>query len=524
MKRSKFVYIVLIVIISGLILKLVLSAIINPWIADKIEIALNKNDNYIFKIEKAQIRLLSSGIEIKNVSIVPKNKSDYKHDINCKIASVKVKGFNLFSALFSKKITIKSIFVSNCSLNGLIPPIKDNAQPIIIPLEIKVDIITFDGTNVSIAGFSNSEAYSIEEGILKVYDLHLIKNDTLSKQVIARLDFKAQELASVTADSMYSLRLCNIDYRSNSNLASADSFFIHPNYHDYNFTSRYKYQKDRIEAVISDINIKDFDAADYIRSGRLSCTYAVAGKMDLNIFRDRRKEFNHIERPVFQEIIYNYASLIRLDTINILNGNIIYREHAEKASESGQITFNNISAEIYNISNDPVFRNRKSFLELRCNALLMGKGKLSILLRSKIFDDMNSFSASGRLSEMEISEMNPYLENIALFYATSGKIDAIDFSFTANDYESNGKMTMLYNGLNITVKNKKTDDTTAILERIISNIANRKIMDSNPLKGEEARIGIINFRRDPEKFLFSYFAKSFLSGMKSSLLKPSKSR
>jgi hypothetical protein len=73
--------------------------------------------------------------------------------------------------------------------------------------------------------------------------------------------------------------------------------------------------------------------------------------------------------------------------------------------------------------------------------------------------------------------------------------------------------------LSLTVKNKRSDDTTAFRERFISAILNRKILSSNPITGENARPGTIYYRRDPEKFLFNYCAKSILSGMKSSLLK-----
>ena len=51
---------------------------------------------------------------------------------------------------------------------------------------------------------------------------------------------------------------------------------------------------------------------------------------------------------------------------------------------------------------------------------------------------------------------------------------------------------MIYNDLYLTVKNKNTDDTTAIKERLISVIANIKVIDSNPLPGNELRIGAIN--------------------------------
>jgi hypothetical protein len=166
----------------------------------------------------------------------------------------------------------------------------------------------------------------------------------------------------------------------------------------------------------------------------------------------------------------------------------------------------------------------KTFLELRCSALLMGKGKIGIVLKSMLFDSQNLFSVNGTLTAMELGEMNPYLANSALVYVTSGKLDKMEFSFTATNTGSNGTMTMLYDGLDLAVKNKNTNDTTAIKERLISLFANIKVIDSNPLPGKEVREGIIKYERNPEKFLFSYCAKSILSGIKSSVLKNKKDK
>jgi hypothetical protein len=98
----------------------------------------------------------------------------------------------------------------------------------------------------------------------------------------------------------------------------------------------------------------------------------------------------------------------------------------------------------------------------------------------------------------------------------------MNFSFTANNAKATGKMTILYHELDIAIKNKQTDDTTAFRERFISFITNRKVLDSNPIPDEDIREGIIDYERDPEKFLFSYCFKSILSGIKSSLVKSPK--
>jgi hypothetical protein len=123
---------------------------------------------------------------------------------------------------------------------------------------------------------------------------------------------------------------------------------------------------------------------------------------------------------------------------------------------------------------------------------------------------------------MEISELNPMLEKNAFVFVKSGKIDAMNFSFTANNTKASGKMIFLYHGLDVAIKNKRTDDTTAIKELFLSIIANKLLINSNPVPGDGVRVGNIEYRRDPEKFLINYCLKSVLSGIKSSLVKMQK--
>jgi len=79
--------------------------------------------------------------------------------------------------------------------------------------------------------------------------------------------------------------------------------------------------------------------------------------------------------------------------------------------------------------------------------------------------------------------------------------------------------------LEIAVKNKRTDDTTAFRERFISLFANKRVPDSNPVPGKKMIEGIIDSERDPEKFIFHYCFVSILSGIKSSLVNnPNKSK
>jgi hypothetical protein len=147
----------------------------------------------------------------------------------------------------------------------------------------------------------------------------------------------------------------------------------------------------------------------------------------------------------------------------------------------------------------------------------MGKGKITVQLKGRLFDSMNTFSLDGTLSGMEAGELNPMLENNAAIYVTSGKIESMNFNISADNTNATGEMFLRYHGLNIRLKNKKTNETTAIKEKLGSIVANMIILDANPQSDKALRKGVIDYRRDPEKSLVNYCAHSILSGIKSSL-------
>jgi hypothetical protein len=520
MKRKIFLKILLGIATLVLMIKFLTTVIVEPWIGKKIQAALIENNrDYLIEIDKVHILMITSGIKLESITIYSKQEHGGNLDLNVEIVSIKCKGINLLKAIFKNDIYIRGVTISNSCIKGKIPFSGEAIPPIVSHLNIRIRRILFDKLDLAMENTSTAQSYSVKEGVLKVHDLQVEKQDTLCPGIVKQFDFKAEEFLSVSSDSMYLFKASGIIYSTTSNTLLVNSFSIHPNYSDYDFTSRYEFQTVRIEAGFSNIYIHDFDAAGYFLSKNPISSYIEIGKMDMKIFRDKRKEFRHANIPAFQDMIYNYLGTIQIDSIGLINGNVAYTVHDEKANEPGSINFNEINAKIYKISNNTIYKTYNDFLELKGNALFMGKSKMTILLKGRIFDSQNTFSFNGTLSGMDADELNPILEKNAFIYATSGKIDAMNFSFTANNAEATGKMTMLYHGLDIAVKNKRTDDTTAFRERFISLIVNGKVLDSNPMPGEDVREGIIYYERDPERFLLSYCFNSILSGIKSSLAK-----
>ena len=254
MRQKLFLKIVLGIVAFALLLILLTTVVAEPWIGKKIQAAFNKSSgNYLLEIGDVDISIIKSGVELENVTLIPKQGQDSLPDLRGEIASVNFKGIKLVKALFRKDIDIREVNVSNIRITGRTPFPKKDIPPKVSSLNIRIDSLFFDNVTVDIESTSTARAYSVNDGILKIYDLRVNKLDTLSPGLIKYLDFDVQELRTVSPDSMYTFTATGINYSETSNNLAVDSFSVHPNYSDSVFTARRRFETDRFDARFSHI-------------------------------------------------------------------------------------------------------------------------------------------------------------------------------------------------------------------------------------------------------------------------------
>lgn len=510
--------IILAIIIFAIAVVFVTPVFVGPIIDKKITALLNeKYPDLSIEIDKVRWSLIPSRLTIKKITISSKAEYAGQSVLNGKIATIQLKGIKLLKFLFKNEYKVEEVIISNSNLEGIVPLKDQEKTPTLSSFDLSIGNVLFDQINLALKDSSSALTLSVKNGVLNIVDLKIEKLDTLLR--LNHLNFRAEQIQSVSDDSLYTYTATGIVYSDTLKRLSNDSLSIIPNYDEYDFTARHQYETDWIETHFSHITLDQFSAADFYNSGNLVSSYITIGKVDMNVFRDKRKEDSPKEKPAFQEMIYNYPGFLRIDSITFADGQITYTEHAEKATEPGKISIQGLNAKIYNLTDDTIYKTQDASLIMIAQALIMGKGKLEVSLNAKLFDPLHAFSMKGMLAELELKELNPILEPNAFMFANSGKIEKINFNFTANDNKATGKMTLLYNELDISIVNKRTNDTSGLKTQIISFFANKGTWDSNPVPGEEVRVGIIDFERDPTRFFINYSIKSIISGIKSSIKK-----
>lgn len=514
MKRKTLLIGAISLVVVVLILKLTTTLFVEPWLGNRLESHFNDtSEKYRITVGPIHLRPLFAEVKLDSILLISKDKR-----LTGRVTAVSIQGVNLFRLLFQKNISIRKLSVSEIRIFGQLPHSEKKALPTIMPMNLRIGRIVFKKIDFGLEELELAKAYSLQSGVLNMHDLKIEKRDTLSIRLVKGFDFKADGFQTVTEDSMYTYRLKGIDYRFRPGKLLVKEFVIHPNYSKKRFAELHRFASDRMDGRMSNIVAGGFSVEDFLKSNRLGSSGIEIDSLNLMVYRDNRVEKRHVVKPVFQEMMYNSPISLNLDSIHVKNGDITYVEQVPKANHEGSISFNQIHATLYNVTNDTLYKKKKASLILKGDALLMGKGRFNVLLDAKLFDRLHTFTVKAKLSHIPANSLNPLLRNNVFMMVNSGEIESMTFFFTANDQKAVGNMYLLYSNLKIAVLNKETDQSSALSERFISMVLNSKILDSNPKPGKQVRVGKIEYDRDPEKFLFSYCVKSIVSGIRTSIL------
>lgn len=510
--------ILLVIFAFAVAMTMIAPLIVNPILKKKILATLNqKYPDYDITIEKVRWMLIPSRLTLKKITVrhtaPPWNKTSLKGDIQ----SIQFNGIRNIKALFEQEYEIHDIVVTNSHIEGKIPFSRKEKIPVTSTIKVRIDHIRFHQINLALKDTSSAQTLIIEEGALQIKDLDIKEKDPVD--IFHRLDFRAKSVGSNSPDSMYTYRVHGVVYSDSIRMLSIDSLLMVPNYKRYDFTGRYPYETDRFDMTMKDIKLLDFHAGNFYKSGQLVSSCLSIGHVDLEAFRDKRKKDSKENKPAFQEYIYRYPGFLRIDSMLFDHGDITYIEHADGAEEPGWVHLKDLKAKAYSITNDTIYKTKDTSLTIIAEALLMGKSKMAVSLKARLFDPMNTFSMKGSLAAMDIKELNPILERNAYINANTTRVNQLKFNFIANDTKATGELIMLYDALDLAVINKRTEETDGLKEQIISLIANKATWDANPLPKEQIRVGIIDYERDSTKFVINYCLKSIVSGVKSTIIK-----
>jgi len=510
---------------------------------------------YSIKYDSVDLNFFKRCIHIKNLSVNLDEKifNKIKAESHKKrtllktlLPELKIEGISILKLIFSKSLNINNVSMKDGEL--VIIKIKKNKNKkdrIDNKIKMKnagsddrakkklkfakstfIKNLNVDNTSFTIIQPSRKDPIlTIPDVSLALSKLKIFRKEDAYPKTYFSFDSGISTLREPTIffrKGFYKLKAKELVFSKSESFISINHLEWVPRYKRYQFSRRKGYRISRHSLKIDKVIFEGIHFNDYFENQRFYSRLLTVENPEFDIFRDKNMHKNpRPKRKKFpQQLLRELKFKLRIDHINVSNGQIVYTERPKGGKKLGKLFFNDIQAHLKNVTNYPGLLEKKISLVLTGAAKIMGKSIFRTTLTIPINNKKNLFMFSGSLERTDLKIFNSMLENNFHIRFNSGIVRKLDFSARADNNRAIGEMRLLYNNLKISIFEKEGEHKK---RKIFSFLANAVIRTHNPKPGKPLRVGKIFYKRERPISMLKYIWKSLISGGKSSIgLKRSK--
>jgi len=206
---------------------------------------------------------------------------------------------------------------------------------------------------------------------------------------------------------------------------------------------------------------------------------------------------------------------IRVKTVELASSSVVYEEYPKAGyGQTGILRIEKVRATLSPIINHPVASD-PAYITMNVVGSLMGSGTAHGIIIMP-FQKNKSYRIKGAIERLELTKLNSSSENLGKIRIKSGFLDFLFFDFTMTEQRSTGKIIGAYHHLIIQQLKKHTEEKN--VADFASFMLRHLIIPLNKDKSlpERKRTGLVDYQRDPTRFVSHYFLQSLLMGVKKS--------
>ena len=392
---------------------------------------------------------------------------------------------------------------------------------------IKVDSMSIRQARVKLNTVKNADTSGIE--LNHVYlsvkgtriDRDLIQQDSrilFSDNI--RLGVKGYSFR--TDDGLYDVSAKEMGLDTENTTLWMDSLRVIPAVDRDAFAKTKGYETDQFTFINKRLEIQDIDLQELIYHNNLVTKRIFLDGFNLGVYRDKRQPFPEDHYPPMPQTSLRKSKLgILIKEVTFINGYISYSERVKGGGRTGFIDLTDITVTSDTISNLKSVLDLNYVTNLHASMNIMGTGHLEADFNIPMGDPKNRHTYSGHLTQMNLEELNPILENTIFVKIRSGHVDSIAFQVNADQYSADGFMEFGYQNLKVNLVSKKNGNPLGIFRQLGSYVANLFVKDDNTAEMEDGKLalrqGEISYKRDKERSVVNYWVKTLVDGFKSSI-------
>jgi hypothetical protein len=202
---------------------------------------------------------------------------------------------------------------------------------------------------------------------------------------------------------------------------------------------------------------------------------------------------------------------LRIDTIRIVGGDLLYVERADDGERAGTFQFADLNANISHVTNDTTRMGTPCSIEVRSR--LANAGQLDAVFEYDFRSKALAMNYRGTVGKIGALSLNELLVDLEGFRITAGVIDTTSFAFEVKDDVASGTLRVLYHDIAYEVIDKNSLEQ-GLKEHFGSMLYKSKSHASNPEDDEDPPTEITIRRvREPHVSLIKFVWETIREGL-----------
>lgn len=460
------------------------------------------------------VQILNGSATISKPNIIIGNKIDGVNHTFINGNELAVSGFSLWDFFTYDEINIDRITIHNPKIiyhKDLKISKEDSIskRPPNFPKPVKVDLFEVDNAEIGIfEKGKDSTKLHIKQLDLKLSGIKL-NNKTNNKKIPIEYDG-----ISAVGDSVF------LKANEYNNLMIGDFSLENQNWKLNNLKYKTKYSKigfshvidvehDHYNVSLKSISVNQFDFGYKEDDFYANIDEIILDTPSAEIYRDKLVADDNSIKPLYSKSIREIPFLLTIDSLKIESGFIKYEEKVKPGNEAGSINFQNIDANIKNVSNtykSPVET------EIRVKALFMDQTPFSAEWNFDVQNLNDEFIFKGDISSLDATKMNTFTEpNLGV--RLEGRANHTYFTIYGNKHTSKTDLKIKYSDFKVNVLQK--DGVSK--NKVVSAIVNIFISKDSEKKDEIFREASSETTREKTKSIFSFLWTSIRNALQNAL-------
>ena len=493
-------------------------------------LANQKNQNYHLSIDKTKFSLFDRALIINGIHLSPSDSSmiNLRKNISplnalnkISISRIEMRGIHLFPLIFSKKLIISNLIIDDPLYqqfnNGKKVKSMEKKKP------IKLDSIAIKdigGFELDIIKVSNLKFQVIDIATDKIsfenkpmsFELSGFKLEESGDQVFKLLPvdgvFEMSNINMNFPDKKYEFSLGKLLYNFEDDQLLINNLSYKPSINNAKLANSYRFNSEVYTINLKELRIFKLDFQKILQNEGVFVDSIQISKFSIDIYKDKRKPFDENKRPVFpHDLLKKMESPILIPKISIADSQLSYEEKLENKAASMKVTLDKLNINIHNVTSIKEYREEP--LKIEVNSNFMNKTPLYVKMDLPLKDDHNTFFFSGKLGASPFKYYDAVLIPALGVKVTKGDLKSLTFQASANNYSSEGTMTMLYSDLEAEVLKQEKAEKRGFVSWSVNSLVHK----SNPGNNGNEREVMMHFDRVIYKGFGNILWKTLQSGI-----------